>query len=377
MNDFAEISAKYAPPSCNSRKFTARDYFTAMLFGQLSGAMSLRELEIGLATAGGKIIHTGGKPMKRTTLAYNNNQAQPEFYKQFYFRFLSKVRHDLIPSSSRRHGKSLFSLDSTTITLGCKLFSWANFKHNKKGIKLHTALSNETIMPEVIVTTVAKRADVKCAKAAIEQLPADSIVVMDRGYNDYKLFAWLDQRGTTFVTRLKKNALHTSLREGAMGHSETWGDYITTFTSAAAKKACGDKVWRVIQWYDEIENRWFEFITNDYEAHPTVIAELYRERWKVELFFKKIKHNLIVKTFYGTTENAVLSQVWIAMTAALLLEVLRQRSKRRWHFSTLAWVIRQSLWGYDRLDDIINQNLRFPCGTSSEPALPLQLEIAF
>ena len=89
MNEFVEISAKYAPPPCNSRKFTARDYFTAMLFGQLSDARSLREVEIGLATAGGKVIHTGGRPMKRTTLAYNNNQAQPEFYKQFYFRFLS------------------------------------------------------------------------------------------------------------------------------------------------------------------------------------------------------------------------------------------------------------------------------------------------
>lgn len=355
MDTFEAIAAKYPLKPCNSRKFTPRDYFTAMLFGQLSGASSLREVVLGMAIAGGKIVHTGAKFMKRTTLAYNNNHSNPLIFKDFYFAVLEQFRCELGHKKQAQFDKPLFSIDSSTISLGCKLYGWANFRRHKKGIKVHTGLSNELGLPEVVVITVAKKADVR---AVIEQLPQEAIIVMDRGYNDYRLFSWIDKRNTVFVTRLKKNAAHTPLDESTMvGEGNNWSDYHITFTGEAAKEVCGEKKWRVVRYFDTIEDRWFEFITNDFDSPAETIAELYRERWKVELFFKKLKQNTVVKAYFGTTENAVRSQVWIALIATLLLQILFQRSRDHRYFSTFNWVVRQSLWKYIRLEQILNPSI--------------------
>ena len=256
MDTFEAIAAKYPLKPCNSRKFTPRDYFTAMLFGQLSGASSLREVVLGMAIAGEKIVHTGAKFMKRTTLAYNNNHSNPLIFKDFYFAVLEQFRCKLGHKKQAQFDKPLFSIDSSTISLGCKLYGWANFRrHKKEGL------------PEVVVITVAKKADVRCAKAVIEQLPQEAIIVMDRGYNDYRLFNWIDKRNTVFVTRLKKNAAHTPLDESTMvGEGSNWSDYHITFTGEAAKEVCGEKKWRVVRYFDTIEDRWFEFITNDFDS---------------------------------------------------------------------------------------------------------------
>lgn len=355
MDTFEAIAAKYPLKPCNSRKFTPRDYFTAMLFGQLSGASSLREVVLGMAIAGEKIVHTGAKFMKRTTLAYNNNHSNPLIFKDFYFAVLEQFRCELGHKKQAQFDKPLFSIDSSTISLGCKLYGWANFRRHKKGIKVHTGLSNELGLPEVVVITVTKKADVR---AVIEQLPQEAIIVMDRGYNDYRLFNWIDKRNTVFVTRLKKNAAHTPLDESTMvGEGNNWSDYHITFTGEAAKEVCGEKKWRVVRYFDTIEDRWFEFITNDFDSPAETIAELYRERWKVELFFKKLKQNTVVKAYFGTTENAVRSQVWIALIATLLLQILFQRSRNHRYFSTFNWVVRQSLWKYIRLEQILNSSI--------------------
>lgn len=375
IDEFEELASQYATTACNSRKFTQRDYFTAILFGQLSGATSLRELVLGLKSAGGKVFHTGGKPMKLSTLAYNNNIANPQLYRDFYFRFLRRVQNEIGLKLDARFTRPLYSVDSTTITLACKLYGWANFKREKAGIKLHVALSNETEMPSVTVISVAKKADVKWAKAVVMQLPFYCTVVMDRGYNDYSLFMWFNERGTTFVTRLKKNAQHTPLMKNEVARSKNWGDYRMRFTSPTAKKICGETQWRVVQWKDEDSGRWFEFLTNDFKASADVIAELYRQRWKVELFFKKLKQNLVVKSFYGTTANAVYCQIWIAFTATLLLELVRRRTQQPWSYKTLAWVIRQNLWGYQKLEEILHREENE--AESAESQIPQQLSFDF
>lgn len=194
MDTFEAIAAKYPLKPCNSRKFTPRDYFTTMLFGQLSRASSLREVVLGMAIAGEKIVHTGAKFMKRTTLAYNNNHSNPLIFKDFYFAVLEQFRCELGHKKQAQFDKPLFAIDSSIISLGYKLYGWANFRRHKKGIKVHTGLSNELGLPEVVVMTVAKKADVRCAEAVIEQLPQEAIIVMDRGYNDYRLFNWIDKR---------------------------------------------------------------------------------------------------------------------------------------------------------------------------------------
>ena len=175
--------------------------------------------------------------------------------------------------------------------------------------------------------TAGKVNDAKQAQAIIEKLPADNVtVVMDRGYNDYSLFAWLSQRGTTFITRLKDNAVTTPLKKGCLSEGDNYGDYRFEFDSPAGRKACGDLQFRVVQWHDKDNDRWFNFLTNDMDLKPEQIAALYKERWQIELFFKKIKQNLKIKSFIGTNENAVMSQIWTAAIVTLLIEVLKQRS---------------------------------------------------
>lgn len=159
--------------------------------------------------------------------------------------------------------------------------------------------------------TTAKTSDIKGAKGILENIPPGSIVVMDRGYNDYSLFKRLTDKGVVFVTRLKNNAQHTPQRQGLIEADPDgcWGLYEMKFTGAKAKLHCSETNFRVVQWLDKETNRWFEFLTNSQELSATEVADLYKERWQIELFFKRIKQNLVIKTFVGTTENAVMTQI--------------------------------------------------------------------
>ncbi len=186
--------------------------------------------------------------------------------------------------------------------------------------------------------TTAKTSDIKGAKGILENIPPGSIVVMDRGYNDYSLFKRLTDKGVVFVTRLKDNAQHTPLRQGLIKADPDgcWGLYEMKFTGAKAKLHCSETNFRVVQWLDKETNRWFEFLTNSQELSATEVADLYKERWQIELFFKRIKQNLVIKTFVGTTENAVMTQIWTAAIAILLLELMRRRSSYKWTYCRLA-----------------------------------------
>ncbi len=198
-------------------------------------------------------------------------------------------------------------------------------------------MNNDTSLPELIVETPAKASAIKGAKGILEDTPAGSTVVMDRGYNDYSLFQRLTDKGVVFVTRLKDNALHTPLREGLI-EADTegcWGLYEMKFTGLKAKEHCSGTSFRVVQWPDKETNRWFEVLTNSKELSATEVAELYRQRWQIELFFKCIKQNLVIKSFVGTTENAVMTQIWTAAIAILLLELMRRRSTYKWTFCRL------------------------------------------
>lgn len=208
-----------------------------------------------------------------------------------------------------RFKKPVYSLDSTTITLCLSLFDWVQYRRCKRGIKLHTLLNNQTLVPEVIDMTTAKVAYIKMIDSVIGKIPSSCIVVMDRGYNDYKQFAWLSKRGTSFITRIQDNAQTTPYYKGLRGKGSNCGDYEISFTSKTALACCCGLKFRVIQWYDETSDKWFEFLTNDFDLSAEQIAELYRDRWQIELFFKKIKQNLKIKTFIATSENAVMTQI--------------------------------------------------------------------
>lgn len=354
--EFQNLVAKYQSDK-GAKGLTTWSQFIAMLFCQLTGADSLREISDGRYSSLGKLSHLGASPVCRSTLSYANSKRPYKLYEDFYYHLLEKFRHEIQGRLAGRFTKPVYSLDSTTINLCLRLFDWAQHRRRKGGIKLHTLLNNDTSLPEVIVETTAKTSDIKGAKSILEGVSPGSIVIMDRGYNDYSLFKQLTDRGVVFVTRLKDNAKHTPLREGVIeiDPEDRWGIYEMTFTGTKAKKKCADIRFRVVQWYDRQSDRWFEFLTNSTELKAKDVADLYKERWQIELFFKRIKQNLVIKTFVGTTENAVMTQIWTAAIAILLLELMRRRSTCKWTYCRLARYFKLNLMTCKCLLDWLNQ----------------------
>lgn len=333
------------------------DALVSLLFHQLSGSTSLRDTVLGMESCrdNGYEPHSGFQIVKRSTLAYVSEHRNYEVYEDVYYA-LYRLYAPLLGGrlSSKKFGKPVYSVDSTTITLCLSAYKWAHYSRSKGAIKLHTMLNNDSLLPEVIVATDGKVADITAARDLMK-FPAVSIVVMDRGYNDYKLFANLTNDNVVFVTRLKDNAVHTNMAKGvrAVDADGKWGDYQIQFTAKNAL-ATGCVEYRVVQWYDEDSQRWFEFLTNDRELEPEEIARLYRDRWQIELFFKQVKQNLKIKDFLGTSYNAVMSQVWCAAIAILLLEVLRLQSKYPWSFSNLIHNLRLNLLSFRLIEDWLN-----------------------
>lgn len=354
--EFEHLVTKYQSDK-GAKGLTSWSQFMAMLFCQLTGADSLREISDGLFSSLGKLNHIGATAVCRSTLSYANSKRPYKLYEDFYYILLNKFRHEIQGRLSNRFTKPVYSLDSTTISLCLRLFEWAHHRRRKGGIKLHTLLNNDLCLPEVIVETKAKVSDIKGAKNILENIPKGSIVVMDRGYNDYSLFKRLSDNGVIFVTRLKDNAVHTPLRQGLIEEDsdKQWGLYEMCFTGTQARKHCRDMRFRVVQWHDKRTDRWFEFLTNGKELTAQEVADLYKDRWQIELFFKRIKQNLVIKSFVGTTENAVMTQIWTAAIAILLLELMRHRSTYKWTFCRLARYFKLNLMTCKSLVHWLNQ----------------------
>lgn len=350
------------------------DAFFSLLFHQMSGSTSLRDTVLGMESCrdNGYEQHSGFQIVKRSTLAYVNEHRSYKVYEDIYHALYGLYAPMLGGRlSSKKFGKPVYSVDSTTITLCLSAYKWAHYSHSKGAIKLHTMLNNDSLLPEVIVATDGKVADITAARELMK-FPAGSIIVMDRGYNDYKLFANLTNDNVVFVTRLKDNAVHTNMAKGvrAVDADGKWGDYQVQFTAKNAL-ATGRVEYRVVQWYDEDSQRWFEFLTNDQDLEPEEIALLYRDRWQIELFFKKVKQNLKIKDFLGTSYNAVMSQVWCAAIAILLLEVLRLQSEYSWSFSNLVHNLRLNLLSFRLIEDWLNT----PDEAVTPVSIPAQQEL--
>lgn len=344
-----EIAHKYYKPG-NATKFTIWDQLVALVFCHISGCDSLREIEDGLYSALGALQHAGGaKPIKRTSLAYANSQRDYKIFQEFYEAILKRFSKEFDLQFGEPYQQPTYAIDSTTITLCMSLFPWAKYTSTKGGIKLHTVLEMRSELPCVMDMTHAQVHDSKATRQLIDRLPPMSVVVMDRGYNDYELFELLCNRETTFVTRLKENAKTSPLQAVDVDPQKQWGVYKFHFSSEAGKAACGDREFHLVQWHDATSGRWFNFLTNDLTLKAKEVAQLYRDRWKIELFFKKIKQNLKVKTFIGTNENAVMSQIWTAAIVTLLTELLRLRSKFDWGYSRLFKYLRLNLLTFKNL----------------------------
>lgn len=356
----------------DAKGFTCWTQFVAMEFCQLAHADSLREICNGLACSEGKLVHLGIRNApNKSTLSYANEHRPAALYEDLFYTTLNRFREQQgmgARKSKFRFKNKLLSLDSTTISLCLQLFPWAKFRRAKGGVKAHVLLDHDDYLPSYVLITEAKTSDVRVAQTL--DLNAGSIVAIDRGYNDYAMFGkWTDQ-DVCFVTRLKESAAYEVV-ESAVGPlpRNILADELVRFTSAQATKDCPHLLRRVVVW-DEANQREIVLLTNLLHFGATTIAAIYKDRWEIELFFKALKQNLKVKSFVGTSENALRIQIWTALIAILLLKWLHHLSQAKWSLSNLASMLRLNLFTYRDL----RQWLENPFGTP--PLVPQTEQLA-
>lgn len=328
-----------------AKRYNSWDHFVAMLFCQLAQAKSLRETCGGLACCMGKLRHLGmkGAPNK-STLSYANAHRPWEMFRDLFYDTLQTCKMAAPGKHNFRFRNKLLSLDSSTISLCLSLFPWAKFRRTKGAIKLHLLLDHDGYLPTYAYISNGKRHDVTIARKV--PLAPGSIVAMDRGYNDYKLFAYWTTNGIYFVTRMKQNADYMVVENRIPPISRNiLADQLIRFAGYEAQKNYPYTLRRIVVW-DQEKQQEIVLLTNHLDFGPTTISAIYKERWQIELFFKALKQNLKVKTFVGTTENALYIQIWTALIAMLLIKFLQFKSKFGWSLSNLVAFLRWNLFTY-------------------------------
>ena len=297
------------------RSMSCWDQLTALLFGQLTGSRSLRDLVTGFNSKSAHHYHLGTRTVRRSSLSDANSHRPTAVFQETFFYLLEQVRNKLPKCDA---SEMVRLIDSSTIDLNLNQFEWADFRSTKAGIKLHTVYDPNAEIPVYFAMTNAKVNDRK----ALHQLPmmAGMTYVVDRAYNDYAWYYTLTQQGSVFVGRMKKNALYEVLETKPAMSEGILSDEVIQLSSRKAKKACSTPM-RRIKFCRKDDGKILEFITNDMQRSAQEIADLYKQRWQIELFFKWIKQNLKVKTFIGRSENAVMIQVLVALITYLLLKL--------------------------------------------------------
>ena len=355
-----------------SKGFNSWDHFIAMLFCQLAQAKSLREICGGLSCCMGKLLHLGMKDApKKSTLSYANSHRPWEMFRDLFYETLDTCRTDVPTKHKFRFKNKLLSLDSSTISLCLSLFPWAKFRRTKGAVKLHLLLDHDGYLPTYAYISNGKKHDVTIARKI--PLAPGSIIAMDRGYNDYKLFAYWTANGIYFVTRLKDNADYEAIKIlDPPKNRNILSDELIRFSGFYARKDCPHTLRKVVVW-DNINNCEIVLLTNHLDFGATTISSIYKDRWQIELFFKALKQNLKVKTFVGTSENALFIQIWTALITMLLIKFLQFKSKFGWSLSNLVAFLRWNLFTYRELWDWIDN----PFDVLPFQPEPVQYEFSF
>lgn len=359
----------------HARGFSSWGQFVAMLFCQLAQAKSLREITEGLQASEGKLKHLGlPEAPPRSTLAYANSHRPWELFETLFYQLLAQCRQRL--GAARAGGKlglpgKLLSLDATVIDLCAAVFDWAQFRTTKGAVKLHLLLDHDGYLPCYAVITEGKVHEIQVARKLA--LQRGTMLVFDRGYTDYDWFQQLTEEGVHFVTRLKDNAAYIVMeRRNSEGEGVRADEIVVLEKQARSETA---PFLRRIRYWDEANRRELVFLTNHLELTAATVAAVYRERWQIELLFKALKQNLRVKTFVGTTANALKTQIWTALIALLAVKFLQLQATFCWSLSRLIALLRQQLFVYRNLWRWLESPFEPPMELTEadSPQLPLPL----
>lgn len=346
--------------------------FVAMLFCQLGRAHSLREIEGGLRSCEGKLAHLGIQAPKRSSLSYANRHRSWELFEQLFHVLHQRVASQLRAPRKFRFKNKLVSLDSTVIDLSVSMYDWAKFGRTKGAVKLHLVLDHDGYLPCFGVVTDGGVHDVKVAQQL--SFAPGTVVVDDRGYNDYRLFAKWTQADVYFVSRMKSNTQFRVLAEREPPQNRgILADQTIELSSEDGRKNCPHRL-RRIEAVREDTGETLVFITNHHGLGASTIAAIYKDRWAIELFFKALKQNCKIKTFVGTSANAVKTQIWTALIAMLLLRYLQLSSRFGWSLSNLVALLRMNLFTHRDLRSWLDA----PFNTPPDPQeVPMQAAMQF
>lgn len=367
-SDFAR-HARELKAERHARGFSCWSQFVAMLFCQLAQARSLREISDGLKSCEGKLKHLGLEvEPKRSTLSYANAHRPWKLYQQLFYDLLAQCQA-ISPKKKFRFKNRLLTMDSTTVELCASMFDWARWRRTKGAVKLHLLLDHDGYLPVFGHVTNGKAGDVKVAQRL--DFPKGSIVALDRGYTDYRLFTRWTREGVYFVSRLKKNADFQIVEDYPVPEGRNvLKDQRVRLQAFVAGRPDLDDLRMVTVWLEDKQEE-LVLLTNHVELAASTIAAIYKERWQIELFFKLLKQQLKIKTFVGTTANAVRIQIWTALIAVLVIRYLQFRSAFKWAVSNLVALLRWNLFSYRDLWEWLNR----PFDTPPQPSVQLQLNL--
>ena len=356
-----------------TRMFSTKNLLSVMLYVHMASKQSLRDILDSLESKSNLWYHLGLKSLSRNNLSHALKKRPYQIFEKTFYTLLSQLHNEkgLAHDKRFRFKMPVRSIDSTTISLCLSLFDWAKFRKKKGGIKLHVMFNNKEQIPEVINFSNASKHDITAANSF--PIAENSMYVFDKGYICFKFLENINKNRAFFVTRTKSNTQYRVIKRQQKTHKGIKADWIATFSSYKSKDY--PEQLRVIRYYDEDTKNTYEFMTNNFTLSAKTIADIYKSRWDIELFFKWIKQNLKIKTFIGTSENAVKIQIWTAMIAYLLTEYIRFKSKTSFPVLKTFRILSENILCHSEIFQLLMKNS--PPNNSRKNTGDLQLAFGF
>ena len=367
-HQFAALENQYSTGR-KSRKFSRWNQFTHLMFMQLTGRASLRDGIQSMNSRAKDLYHLGAKPVARATFADANNIRPASFYQALFEKMYQRCRI-VSPKHKFKFRNKLYSLDASVIDLSLGAFPWACFRRTKSAVKIHTLLDHSGFLPAFVSITDGKIHESKVAKSI--RLAKGSIVVEDRAYTDYKWFCQLQENGIFFVTRQKTNAVFRVTERRQVNKNQGLCSDQTIVLTGSKGHLCPHPL-RRIGYRDPQTKKHYVFLTNNFKLSAKTIADIYKERWQIEIFFRWIKQNLKIKAFVGNSRNAVMTQIYVALIAYLLLCMFKYLSKISVGLQNLIRVIQLNLFRRCTLEELFEP----PPHKKLNNNINRQLEITF
>jgi IS4 transposase len=354
--EFQRIVNKYNG-DYHTKTFKCWHQLACMIFAHVRQEDSLRDIDIALNAHSNKLYHIGIQQCPKSTLADSNEKRDYRIYEEFAKSLMHRARREYAQTElALEVDNAVYALDASTIDLTLSLFPWAKFRTTKGAVKLHAMIDLKGNLPAFATITDGKVHDVKAAP--LIPIEAEGIYVVDRAYVDFEWLWSIDRSNAFFVTRLKRSLKWTRVISHPVDKSLGLRSDQEILLFAKKTKAKYPKRLRRISFRDELQNRTLVFLTNNFILPADTIAALYKARWEIELFFKWIKQNLKVKSFYGTSANAVKTQIWIAMIVYLILAIIKERYHLEPSLSQLLHFLEVNLFEQKSLDFIFCMNSR-------------------